>query len=95
MARYHIDQKETAVSIELTDLGTHREQFIEALEECQEGRCSCPTDGYEKLESMELHDASDGITVRLVVKPGENLDASQIESCFDYTSQKLGRDQAE
>ncbi len=43
MARYRIDEGESAVSIEVTEAGRRQDQLMEALGECQAGECSCPT----------------------------------------------------
>ena len=42
----------------------------------------CPTDEYGKLASMEVIGAGDSIRVRLEAKPGEKLDAAQVETCL-------------
>ncbi len=89
MAGYRIREDKTAVLIELTDVGVRKEQFLETFAECQAGRCACPTDEYGKLASMEVTAAGDSIRVRLETKPGEKLDAAQIETCLDYTTTKL------
>jgi hypothetical protein len=44
MARYQIRNDRSEVSIELTEVAGHDQEFFEAFAECQEGRCSCPTD---------------------------------------------------
>jgi hypothetical protein len=86
MAGYRIHEDDTAVEIELTGVGAKKEAFLEAFAECQAGHCACPTDEYRKVASMEVIGAGDAITVRLETKPGERLDAAQIETCLDYTT---------
>ena len=89
MAKYHIHEDDRAVSVELTDVGEKKEQLLEAFGDCQAGRCSCPTDEYKKLASMEVEEAGGLIKLRLETKPGEKLDTAQIAACLDYTTARL------
>ena len=90
MARYRIDSDESAVSIELTQLAGRQKELLEAFRECQEGRCTCPTDEYRKVESMDVRaDDDDRIAIRLDSKPGERLDPSEIDACLDHTVGKV------
>lgn len=86
MARYRIDQEGSAVSVEVTQPRERQAQVLEAFGECQAGRCSCPTDEYQKLASMDIEQADDLIRLRLEPKPGEELDTSEIAACLDYTT---------
>lgn len=45
-------------------------QLLGVSEECQSGRCSCPTDEYQKPERMTVDQDENRITVRLALKPG-------------------------
>lgn len=91
MARYTIDEQESAVSIEVADVGGHQDQLLEAFGECQSGNCSCPTDEYEKLASMKVERGEDTISLRLQPKPGEKFDTSEIAACLDYTTNALAK----
>ena len=42
------------LNIEITEIQGKEKQLLEAFQECQEGRCSCPTNEYSKLESLEI-----------------------------------------
>ncbi len=86
MARYRIDERESTVSIEVTEAGGRQDQLMEAFGECQAGQCSCPTNEYEKLASMEVEQAGDLIRIRLEPKPGEKIDTTEIATCLDYTT---------
>lgn len=90
MARYRIKVEEPTVSIEVTGVGGRAEQLMKAFGECQSGQCSCPTDEYEKLASMEIEQGEDRIRLRLEPKPGESFDTSQIAACLDYTTSNAG-----
>jgi hypothetical protein len=89
MARYRIEEKESAVSIEVTEAGGQQDQLLEAFGECQAGQCSCPTDEYKKLALMDVQQAGDLIRLRLEAKPGEKIDTSEIAACLDYVTAKL------
>lgn len=90
MARYRLDEDEAAVSIELTDLAGRKDELLEAFRECQEGRCTCPTEEYRKVASMDVDADQDRIAIRLASKPGQRLDSSEIDACLDHTVGKVG-----
>ncbi len=89
MTRYRIQEEESAISIEVAEVGGRQEQLLEAFGECQAAQCSCPTNEYQKLASMQVEQTSDAIRIRLETKPGEKLDNSEISACLDYTTANL------
>jgi hypothetical protein len=91
MARYRIDESDSVVSIQVSSVAAQQDQLLDACEDCQSGRCSCPTTEYEKLASMEVVAAEDGIRIRLEPRAGEKLDTSEIAACLDYTTTKAAR----
>jgi hypothetical protein len=94
MARYRIDEHdESKVLIEVAEVGENQDRLLEAFGECQAGQCSCPTNEYDKLESMEVKQGEDLIRLRLEPKPGEKLDTSQIAACLDYTTAAIAPSQ--
>jgi hypothetical protein len=86
---YRIREDESGLSIEVEGVGTKQAELMLAFGECQEGQCSCPTDEYKKLASMDAKQSGDSIKLRLEAKAGEKFDASEIAACLDYTTQKL------
>jgi hypothetical protein len=86
VARYRIDEDESAVSIEVTEAGGRQDELMGAFGECHAGQCSCPTNEYEKLASMEVERAGDLIRIRLQPKPGEKIDTSEIAACIVFTT---------
>lgn len=86
MARYRIDDEDASVSIEVTDVAGQEQELLEAFGECQAGQCSCPTDEYQKLASMDVQHTGDVIRIRLEPKAGQVLDTRQIAACLDYTT---------
>lgn len=89
MAGYRIEDHESEVAVEVTDVGPERGPLLEAFGECQAGHCSCPTDEYRKLKSMEVEQVGDSIRLRLEAKPGERFDTSEIAACLDYATGRL------
>ena len=90
MTKYTINAEGPEVAIELTEVGGRQDELLEAFGECQEGRCSCPTDEYTRVAAMELQPAADRIAIKLQAKPGMDLDTQAIATCLDYTVAKSG-----
>lgn len=88
VAEYKIDGEGATVAIQITGVGERQGELLEAFGECAEGRCSCPTDEYEKLASMDVQPGEDRIDIRLEARPGAMLDTSEIEACLAYTFQR-------
>ena len=86
--KYRIEPKPEELDIEVTELEGKRERLLEAFQECQEGRCSCPTDEYEKLDSMEIEQEEDKIVLRLKSKPHTTFDQAEIDKCLQHVKNK-------
>ena len=85
MTNYTIHVDDSSVAIEITEVAGRQAELLEAFGECQGGRCSCPTNEYEKVAAMEVQPAEDRIAIRLQAKPGTTFDAAEIAACLDYT----------
>ena len=85
MTKYTISANGPSVAIELTGVAGRQTELLEAFGECQEGRCSCPTDEYLKVAAMEVRPTADRIAIKLQAKPGTILDTAEIAACLDYT----------
>ena len=77
------------LNIEITEIQGKEKQLLEAFQECQEGRCSYPTNEYSKLESLEIKQTDGRIDLRLSAKKGEVFDSDEIGKCLDYTERKI------
>lgn len=88
MTSYEITPAERGVQIELADVGAKQAELLAAFGECQTGRCSCPTDEYDKVADMTLKPSPDGIRIELVAKPGAVFSTAEIAACLDYTVDK-------
>jgi hypothetical protein len=69
VARYRIAEDEAAVSIEVTELAGRQNERLDAFRECQEGRCTCPTEEYRKVDFMDVDADQDRIAIRVESKP--------------------------
>lgn len=87
--KYNVDEKKDGIDITVADVGNDKQKLLEAFRECQEGRCSCPTAEYKKLQSLEVEQGGDGIQLRLKSKPGETIDKAEIEKCLGYTAERV------
>ena len=90
MTSYQITPTATGVTIELTGVGDRQPQLLEAFEECQAGRCSCPTTEYDKVATMDVEPAEDLLAIRLQALPDRTFDPGQIAACVDHTVDKAG-----
>ncbi len=88
--KYRIDKAQDGIEIQVAELGDGQGKILAAFQACQEGRCTCPTDEYKKLESLDIQPGDDSLTLHLTPKAGQELDAAEIEKCLDHT-----RDQVE
>ena len=86
MAKYKIVENKKGLKIQIEEVKGQEEELMTAFQACQEGQCSCPTDEYKKLESMELDQTTDSIKINLISKEGTKLNKQEIEQCLDYTT---------
>lgn len=77
------------LNIEITEIQGKEKQLLDAFQECQEGRCTCPTNEYSKLQSLEIKQAGGKLNLQLSVKEGEVFDSAEIDKCLDYTEKKV------
>lgn len=90
--RYEITEDDNDVEIRLQQTGEHTPQLLAALEDCQQGRCGCPTEQYERLEDMSINTSVDELTIRLHPHDGQRLDTGELRACLDYTVTQAQRD---
>lgn len=86
--KHKVARRQDGLDIKLTELEGQEHRLLEAFEDCQQGRCSCPTDEYKKLESLQVDMGEGEIDLRLTAKSGEELDQAEIHRCLDYTEQQ-------
>lgn len=87
--KYKIESSEDEIDIEVTGTRGRQKALLQAFQECQQGRCTCPTREYSKLESMEITSDEDTIKLKLKAKPDATFDQSAIGKCLEYTRGKV------
>ncbi len=89
--KYRISETGEQLRIEILGVGGNkkREEVLGAFQQCQEGRCACPTRQYEKLRSLDMETGPDAIELRLLPRPGEEFEREQIEKCLDFTIESV------
>lgn len=89
MPKYKILRRRDGLSIDIHDAAGSQAQILGALQECKEGRCSCPSPEYEKLASMDVATTTDTVQVELTTKPGVSLAEDAVRNCLDFTMARL------
>lgn len=84
-----IEINEYGLDISVTDVKGKKDELIEAFQECQEGRCSCPTEEYKKLDSLDIEDNSGNIKLCLRSKDGLKIDKNEINKCLEFTKNRI------
>lgn len=87
--KYRIRRDQDRIDIQVDELGDEQQQVLDAFQACQEGRCTCPTDEYKKLESLDIQPGEDSVNLRLTPKKGEALHQAEIEKCLDHTREQI------
>jgi hypothetical protein len=86
-AEYELHEDAATVSIDVSGVDDERQEsaLLEAFDECRSGHCTCPTDQYHKLASMQVERGEDAITLKLEPKPGERFDTAELKTCLEHT----------
>ncbi|MBF0379704.1 MAG: hypothetical protein HQL69_01725 [Magnetococcales bacterium] len=89
--KYKLNNHKDGVEITVDGVTSQQNQkMLNEFQACSEGRCGCPTDEYQKLDSLEVKLADDGqIILELKPKSGEVFDQGEINKCLEYTSRKI------
>ena len=90
--RYEIAEHGSDVEIHVRQTGEHASELLASLEDCQQGRCGCPSDQYDRLEDMTVDATPDKLTIQLHPRAGERLDTGQLQTCLDYTITSANQD---
>lgn len=89
MMKYKIDENKTGLDISVANVESDKQKLLDAFRECQEGSCSCPTNEYRKLASLDVVQDEAGIQLRLKSKDGEVIDKKEIEKCLAHTFERV------
>lgn len=84
-----IQQSARGIKIDISDTDRSERDLLKELTKCQSGTCSCPTNEYSKLDTMDIEESMGKITLRLKPKEGENFDVTEIEKCLAHTEKQI------
>lgn len=84
-----VSEHEKGIDISVEDAQNKKEKLLEAFKECQEGRCSCPTEEYKKLKSLDIEHDDQEIRLHLQSRQGQKLNKIEIDKCLEYTSRRV------
>lgn len=87
--KYNIDENDAGLDIHINDVEGKKEKLLEAFQECQEGRCTCPTEEYKKLDSLKIEHGDETIELHLTAKQGAKIDKAEIKKCLGYTAERV------
>ncbi len=77
------------VEIQVGEVGSRTDELMAAFKECQQGTCSCPTQEYEKVESMSIAQSKEGVSLTVTAKAGQQIDMAEIEKCLEHTKKRV------
>ena len=89
--KYVIKEKNNNIDISVDNEKDNKEKLLKAFKECQEGRCSCPTEEYKKLDSFEIEDNDKTIQLHFKSKAGTKIDKEEINQCLEYTAKQISK----
>jgi hypothetical protein len=90
--KYRIDEHGDGLDISVDNVKDKKDKLLQAFQECQEGRCSCPTEEYKKLDQLEIEHNGENIRLRLTPKRGVKMDKAEIDRCLEYTAERVKKD---
>jgi len=87
--KYTVNENKNGIDISIEGLKNKKEKLLKAFQECQEGRCTCPTEEYKKMESLEVEHDAQNIQLHLKSRQGFKIDKSEIEKCLEHTTKRV------
>lgn len=90
--KYKVTEIDDGINISVSDIKEKNDKLLEAFQECKEGRCSCPTEEYMNMESLEIKNDGDDFLLHLKAKKGSKINKSEINKCLDYTAERVEHD---
>jgi len=89
--KYSVKSDDSGLNIRLEQVGTKQKELLEEFKECAEGRCTCPSAQYGKLESIEIAPGPDRIDIKLKAQAGQSIEQDDIEKCLQHTTAKVAK----
>jgi hypothetical protein len=89
MIKFAVQGDGAKLHITISGAAGKQAELSNALQECAEGRCTCPTSQYEKLQSVDISQNDDKVQVTLTAKAGEAIERQAIDRCLEYTASQV------
>ena len=86
-----ITKNKDGIDINITELNGKKEKLLEAFQECSDGHCTCPTQEYEKVETINVVGTDKVIQLSIKSKDNTVINTKEIEKCLDYTKDKVSK----
>lgn len=83
--KYKIINHKGDINIHVSDIKANEEHLHKAFQRCKEGKCSCPTQEYEKVKSFQITNSNESIQLSIKTKDGEKIDIKEIEKCLAHS----------
>ncbi len=93
--KYSVEGEGSNVKITVEEVGSKQAELMEGFTACAEGRCSCPTTQYAKVESVQITPGKDRLSITLKANPGEEIDQADINNCLEDTTRKVRKAERE
>lgn len=90
MKNYQINSDGSKINITIS-IDNNRENLLNNFELCKQGKCSCPTDEYKKLESLDIMEKEGVILLGLTPKSHNNFNIKEIEKCLEFSMNRKGK----
>jgi len=87
--KYSIESQGDDVTITIEQVGDKQVELMAEFNECAEGRCTCPSPQYAKVEAIRIKPTTGKIDISLTAKPGEKIDHADIAKCLEHTTKKV------
>ena len=84
-----MSETEKGLNIIIEISNDNNAKLLTELNNCQQGKCSCPTGEYKKLESLTVETNENKVSLTLKPKSGQSFDVNEIDKCLIYTSNKI------
>lgn len=89
----NIKKEKEHIIVNISQVGNDKNEILKNLNDCKEGKCSCPTDEYKKLEHLDIqiNEDFDEIMVDLEPKENKKIEITEIQKCLDHTAKNLSK----
>ncbi len=87
--KYEVTTSQNGLIINIEVPDKSKEKLLEEFSSCQQGKCSCPTEEYKKLESLSVVSSVNNISLILNQKADQSFDINEINKCLSFTIEKV------